>query len=122
MGFRLREFLAIILLAVVIFLLLQSTVQSFKVEGFSMYPSLNNGQYLLAVKAFYWFHPPQRGDVIVFRSLTNPDNDLVKRVIALPGETVEVKEGKVYVDGIPLDETYILEEPDYIYPSRQVPP
>lgn len=126
MGFKLRQILAIILLAVVIFLLLQGTVQSFRVEGFSMEPSLhggpNNGQYLLVVKAIYWFHPPQRGDVIVLRSLENPNRDLIKRVIALPGETVEVKEGKVYIDGTPLDEPYILEEPDYIYPSRQVPP
>lgn len=119
MGFRLREIIVIILLAVVIFLLLQSTLQSFKVEGFSMEPSLHHGQYLVVNKAVYWFHPPQRGDVIVFRSLENPDRDLIKRVIALPGETVEIKEGKVYIDGAPLNDPY--DEPDYIYPSRQVP-
>ncbi|TET37237.1 MAG: signal peptidase I [Dehalococcoidia bacterium] len=122
MRFKLREILVIILLAVAIFLLLQSTVQSFKVEGFSMEPSFHNGQYLAVNKAVYWFGDPQRGEVIVFRSLENPDRDLIKRVIALPGETVEIKEGRVYIDGAPLDEPYIIEEPDYTYPSRQVPP
>lgn len=121
MRFKLGEIIVIILLAVVIFLLLQSTVQSFKVEGFSMEPSLHNRQYLVVNKAVYWFGDPQRGEVIVFRSLENPDRDLIKRVIALPGETVEIKEGRVYIDGAPLEEPYILEEPDYIYPSRQVP-
>jgi len=122
MRFKLREILVVVLLAAVIFLLLQSTLQSFKVEGFSMEPSFHHGQYLVVVKAVYWFGDPQRGEVIVFRSLENPDRDLIKRVIALPGETVEIKEGKVYIDGAPLEEDYILEEPQYTYPSRQVPP
>jgi len=122
MRFKLREILVVVLLAAVIFLLLQSTLQSFKVEGFSMEPSFHHGQYLVVVKAVYWFGDPQRGEVIVFRSLENPDRDLIKRVIALPGETVEINEGKVYIDGAPLEEDYILEEPQYTYPSRQVPP
>jgi len=122
MRFKLREILVVVLLAAVIFLLLQSTVQSFRVEGFSMEPSFHNGQYLVVNKAVYWFGDPQRGEVIVFRSLENPDRDLIKRVIALPGETVEIKEGRVYVNGAPLEEGYILEEPQYNLPSQQVPP
>ncbi len=119
--FPFREVLITLAIALVIFLVAQATVQSVKVVGASMEPSLHHEQYLVVSKVSYWFHPPRRGDVIVFHSPQNPDQDIIKRVIALPGETVEIKGGKVYINGTPLEEPYIAEEPYYNLPLQYVP-
>lgn len=116
-----REVLLTLLLASVIFLVGQAMIQSCKVVGSSMEPSLYEGQYLVVNKVVYWFHPPRRGDVIIFHSPENDGHDLIKRVIATPGEYVEIKDGKVYIDGTPLEEPYIAEEPHYDRPPQQVP-
>ena len=121
MRFTLREILITIALALVIFLALQAMFQSVKVVGSSMEPSLEQGQYLLVSKASYWFRSPQRGDVIIFHPPQDPDRDLIKRVIATPGDIVEVKDGKVYINDAPLEEDYISESPNYRFPAQQVP-
>jgi signal peptidase I len=121
MRFFLREVLGTILLAVVIFLLLQATVQSFIVVGSSMEPSLHSGQRLLIVKASYIFHQPEWGDIVVFRSPNNREDDYIKRIIALPGDMVEIKMDVVYVNGSPLDESYIKEQPNYSLPPQKIP-
>ena len=130
-----REVIEAVLLAVVVFMLLQTTVRNFKVDGSSMDPTLENGQYLLVNRLVYlriemdrfssivpfWqaeeasvryaIHPPERGEVIVFEFPdSNPSNskkDFVKRVIGLPGETIEVKDGIPFVDGVVLEEPYL---------------
>lgn len=119
--FPLRELIITLVIALAIFLVAHAMVQSVKVVGASMEPSLHNGQYLVVSKAAYWFHPPRSGDIIVFHSPQNPDQDIIKRVIATPGETVEIKDGKVYIDGTPLEEPYIAEEPYYDLPPQYVP-
>ena len=83
--FLLAEILIILVIALVIFLVAQAMVQSVKVVGASMEPNLHHGQYLLVSKVSYWFNSPKRGDVIVFQSPQNPDQDIIKRVIATPG-------------------------------------
>jgi len=120
MRFPYREILITLVIALIIFLVAQATVQSVKVVGASMEPNVHNGQYLVVSKVAYWFHPPRRGDVVVFHSPQNPDQDIIKRVIALPGETVEIKGGKVYINGTPLEEPYIAEEPRYDLPPQYV--
>ncbi len=114
----LREILITLLLAVVIVVITQATVQSSVVIGSSMEPNLHNGQRLLINKIVYSFHAPERGDVIVF---TPPDsigseNDYIKRIIGLPGEMVELKDGVVYIhqeDGtiLTLDEAEFITFP-----------
>ena len=121
MRFTTREILITVALALVIFLALQAMFQSVRVVGSSMEPSLEQGQYLLVSKASYWFHSPRKGDVIVFKQPEENDRELIKRVIATPGDIVEIKEGKVYINDIPLEEDYISEPPSYIFPSQQVP-
>lgn len=145
MKSALREIIETVILALAIFFLMRAVVQNFKVEGSSMEPNLHNGQYLLVNKADYFaididqvtrilpflnwqrerfiylFHPPQRGDVVVFRFPKEPSRDFIKRVIATPGETVEIESGKVYINGMLLREHYIAEGPHYTLKSQVVP-
>ncbi len=121
MRFFLREILGTLILALVIFILLQATVQSFIVVGSSMKPSLYDGQRLLVNKAVYTFHEPEWGDMVVFRSPNNQQTDFIKRIIALPGDTVEIKMGIVYVNGSPLDEPYINNQPKYTLSVTKIP-
>ncbi len=119
-----RDILLILVAAVVISLLIQSTVQKSSVFGYSMEPSLQNGQQLLINKVVYYFHEPERGDVIILRppSPYNPETKpFIKRIIALPGDTIEVKNGAVYVNGSKLDEPYIKEPPNYNLQQKKIP-
>lgn len=115
MKVTLREILITLFLALVIFLLVQVTLQSYQVEGSCMEPNLYTGQRVLVNKASYWFGGPQRGDVIVFHSPQPPDRNMIKRVIALPGEWVEIRDGQVFITDTNgtflLDETYVMQEP-----------
>jgi signal peptidase I len=102
-----REVVETILLAAIIFLILNTATGRFQVRGSSMLPTLQDGQYLLISKLIYWFQPPQRGDIIVFHPPTNPSEDYIKRVIGLPGEQIEIQNGEVWVNGAVLQEPYI---------------
>lgn len=117
----LREILGPILLAVIIFLILQATMQSFVVVGSSMKPSLYEGQRLLINKVVYSFHEPEMGDVVVFEPPNNRGADYIKRIIALPDDTVEIKMGVVYVNGSPLNEPYINDQPSYTLHLEKIP-
>ena len=100
----LLEITETVLLALLIFFGTRMVVQNFRVDGGSMVPALENGEFLLVNKLAYVAATPDRGDVVVFRSPAKPDEDLVKRIIGLPNETVEFHDGGVYVDGRRLDE------------------
>lgn len=88
------------------------------VDGSSMLPSLRSGQLMLVDPLVYWTSGgPRRGDVIVFRrQISGADNFVVKRVIGVPGDLVQITSGKVYVNGDVLDEPYVLAPDDYTYP------
>jgi len=87
----------------------------------SMAPTLKPGdQYLINLRA-YRRHPPERGDIIVFRP-RGEDAPLVKRVVGLPGETVTLLQGRVYINGQPLREPYLAEEPIAEWPLQVVVP
>ncbi|MCS7207828.1 MAG: signal peptidase I [Dehalococcoidia bacterium] len=127
----LRETLQTLVLAGIVFLLLQSTLQNFRVEGSSMEPTLKHGEYLVVNKARYlripigrlfgwlpfvplspqavWepFRGPRPGDVVVFHYPRDPQRDFVKRVVAGPGDKVEIRSGIVFVNDRPLHEPYI---------------
>ena len=130
-----REIIEAVILAAVVFMLLQVTVRNFKVDGSSMDPTLEDGQYLLVNRLVYlrvelgrlakivpfWtadegssrhaIHAPKRGEVIVFEfpdsNPNNPRKDFVKRVVGLPGETMLMFDGKVFVNEEVLNEPYL---------------
>jgi signal peptidase I len=117
-----RDIIAPILVGLAVFGLFQVTVGSFKVYGLSMLPGIEQGDYILVSKATYFFNAPQRGDIIVFHSPNEPNTDLIKRIIALPGDSVEIKDNTVFVNGTPLVEPYTLEPPHYLMRLEEIPP
>jgi signal peptidase I len=145
-----RELAETVVLALFIFLLVRAVEQNFQVEGRSMEPSFETGWYLLVNKAMYWeinlntvhkfvpfvdpgddptrylFRGPKRGDVIVFKDpgvqAGDPERDFIKRIIGLPGETVEVRDCSVFINGKALAEPYIKERPNYTFGPETVPP
>ena len=124
------ELLQTIVLMSVLFLAVRGVVQNFRVEGPSMQPTLTSGEFLWVNKAAYFewngqyiLGGPQRGDIAVLRPPdTTEDIDLIKRVIGLPGETLELRDKKVSINGQPLDESYVhfLEPPGTSSEFREV--
>lgn len=98
--------------------------QPVKVEGTSMAPSISDQERIFINKFVYDFEPIRRGDVVVFWYPLDPSKSFIKRVVGLPGETVRIRSGHVYVDGREIREPYVL--PRYLdddsYPRVHVPP
>lgn len=139
-----KEIFETLLIAVIAFFLIQISIQNFRVDGDSMQPSLQDGQYVLVNKAVYLnisdsgiarlipffkvengrsylFHAPRRGDIVVFKPPQSKERDFIKRVIGLPGDRVEITEGKVLVNGYQLVEPYIKDGPQYEQQPTMVP-
>ena len=114
----LRDIIETMLLTAIVFLLVNTLIGRFRIEQVSMLPNLHEGEYVIVDKISYWLHQPQRGDIIVLKRAGQPD--LIKRVVGLPGETIEVRDGKVYVNGTPLSEPYTAQPPAYVMPARQI--
>jgi signal peptidase I len=121
MKSQFHQVLAVVLIAVGVFFLLRVTVQSFVVVGSSMEPSLEDGQRLLVNKVVYHLREPQRGEIIVFHQPNGGSVDLIKRIIALPGDIVEIKEGAVYINDSAIDEPYIKAAPSYTMAEEEIP-
>lgn len=107
----LGELAETVLLAFVIFLLIRTALQTYRVDGSSMEPNFFDGQFLVVDKVTPRILPIQRGDVVIFHYPGSTERDYIKRVVALPGEQVEVREGRVYING------NLLEEPYETYPA-----
>ncbi len=121
-GNALRELIETLLLTLVIFLLIRFAVQNFRIEGFSMEPNFHDGQFLLVNKILYMFSPVERGDVVIFHYPNNPSRDFIKRIIGLPGDKVEIVNGRVVINGEMLNESYPLNPGTYSYGPTTVGP
>lgn len=109
-GAFLLDILQVIVFAVAIFLFVYLLVlQPHKIKGESMHPNFLNGEFLLTDKVTYRFGDPKRGDVIVFKAPPDDKDEYIKRILGLPGDTVMVKGGKVYVNGNMMDESKYLD-------------
>ncbi|MBN2231936.1 MAG: signal peptidase I [Deltaproteobacteria bacterium] len=120
-GGMIREWVESIVIAVIIALLIRAfIVQAFKIPSGSMEPTLLVGDHLLVNKFVYGvqvpltekklfvFRHPERGDIIVFRYPVDGRKDFIKRVVGLPGETVEIRQKQVYIDGVPYDNPHAV--------------
>ena len=127
----LRELLEAVVLALIVFMVIQTSIRNFKVDGSSMNPTLESNQYLMVNKLVYFqldmvrlsrivpfwkvdrpdhrfaVHPPRRGEVVVFHFPNDTRKDFVKRVIGLPGDTVAIRQGKVFVNDSFQEEPYV---------------
>ena len=126
-----KELLETAIFILLVFLIVRGVIQNFKIEGQSMEPSLHTGQYILVNKIVYFhfdmnaplrllpgngelsarvvypFHMPRRGEVVVFEYPRDLSKDYIKRVIGMPGDTVMIKDGQVFVNNVLLDEPYL---------------
>lgn len=139
-----RELIHSFLIGIFIFLCVSMSTQNFRVEGESMSPTIKPNDrifidkisymrlsfkklgnslpfFKFSDKILYAFDPPQRGDILVFQYPENPSRSFIKRIIGLPGETVEIKNGIVRINGIILQEPYINKTFTQDFISMRVP-
>ena len=107
----LGDVLETLVLAVLLFLAINAVSARIRVDGSSMVPTLNNGQFVMVNRLAYKFGEPSRGDVVIFHYPRDPEQEYIKRIIGLPGDVVEITGGQVYVNGQQLNEPYISAPP-----------
>jgi signal peptidase I len=119
----LSEIVETIVPAILIALLINLFLaQATRVYGQSMEPNLHTDQRLVVEKLSYNFHEPRRGDIVILQAPKAGSGLLIKRVIGLPGEKVEIKGGKVYINEQPIDEPYISDQSQRDSRAIVVPP
>ena len=140
-----REIIETVLLALLVFMAIRVLVHNYQVDGLSMYPTLDNGEYVIVNKWSYssinvgrfsnvipgWtassdsqepiFGKIERGDIVVFKNPASGNRELIKRVIGLPGDTLEIVSGEVYIDGYALEEPYLNQQWRGDYPAITIP-
>lgn len=100
----LQGIVVVLAIMVMIYLFIMSPQE---INGASMEPNFHNGEYILTNKVVYKMKEPTRGDVVIFKSPRNKEVDYIKRIIGLPGDTVGLKNNKLYVNGQPVEEPYL---------------
>ncbi len=140
-----RELIETVLLVLLVFMTIRVMVHNYQVEGLSMYPSLDNGEFLIVNRWSYswinlsrfskvipgWdvsqnsrkfiFGEIKHGDIVVFKDPVGGNKELIKRVIGLPGDTLEIISGRVYIDGYLLEEPYLNQYWKGDYPVIVIP-
>jgi signal peptidase I len=121
MKVNFRQALITVMLALLLFFTINASLQASIVEDVSMLPTLVAGQRIIIVKIFYYFSEPKRGDIIIVHPPIDQEREFVKRLVGLPGDTIEVKDHLVYVNNISLNEPYLKDRPAYSYGPFTVP-
>lgn len=107
-GAYLIDFIETLVVFGAIFALIYLFVAQFhKVSGSSMFPTMHDGDYLITEKVSYKLGSPKRGDIIVLENPKDQSQDFIKRIIALPGDTIKVENNKVFVNGGAKEENYL---------------
>jgi len=107
------ETLQTVVLALVLYVMIDSVVARVRVENISMLPTLQSGEFILVNKLAYRFSDVKRGDIIVFHFPQNPHEDYIKRVIGVPDDVIDIHDNQVWINNQQLAEAYIASEPQY---------
>ena len=116
----LRDLIETMVLVAVAFLVVNALIGRFRIEQVSMQPNLHEGEYVIVDKVSYTFRQPERGEIVVLKNPSLGQPDLIKRVIGLPGETIEVRGGRTYINGQPLTEPYLAQPMVGDFPATQL--
>ncbi len=116
----LRDLIETMVLVTIAFLVVNALIGRFRIEQVSMQPNLHEGEYVIVDKVSYAFRQPERGEIVVLKNPNPGQPDLIKRVIGLPGETIDVRGGQVYVNSQPLTEPYIKQPMASDYQAKEL--
>jgi len=112
-GGFLLETLQTIILAIVLYFLIDTVVARVRVENISMLPTLQPGEFILVDKISFHFKEVEYGDIVIFHFPQNPREDYIKRVIGLPGDQIRIADGQVYINEQVITEPYLSAPPVY---------
>ena len=120
-GREILEWVFVVVFAVSVALIIRTFIfEPVRVDGESMLRTLHNNEYMIVTKYQYLFNDPERFDVVICRYPGRGNTNFVKRIVGIPGDTVEVKDTTLFVNGEPVDEPYIVNKPSYTMPAVTV--
>jgi signal peptidase I len=120
-GFVIETVITLVI-AIAIFIGARLTIQTYEVFQTSMLPNFQAGERVVVNKAVYWFREPRRGDVVIINAPNGDEPNWIKRIIGLPGDTVEIVHGVTYVNGLALNEPYVVNSFTYSLAKRTLAP
>lgn len=106
-GYFIEFFETIVVFGAIFAAIYLFVAQFHKVQGNSMVPTMHNGDYLVTEKISYRFREPKSGEIIVLKNPRDESQDFIKRIIAVPGDTVQISNNNVFINGQPLEEKYL---------------